>query len=112
MSPLFKSAYYVSLSLSCLTGFHDTSDGADPHVHWTHSHVSHTPVLSGPQVEHPASEVGLLEQQPVALHHVSRLAFGHAVTVLDRIAVVHQLIHLTTEVLPLVDLHPELASVL
>ena len=39
-------------------------------------------------------------------------AVRHTVAVHDVVAVLHQLMHLTTEVLPLVDPHPELASVL
>ena len=76
------------------------------------SHVSEAPVLSGPQVHHLASVVRLLVHQPVAVHHVAGLAVIHAVALHDVVTVVHQLIHLTTEVLPLVDPHPELASVL
>ena len=48
----------------------------------------------------------------MAVHHLAGHAVGHAVAVLDVVAVVSQLVHLTAEVLPLVDPHPELASVL
>lgn len=50
--------------------------------------------------------MGLLVHQPVAIHHVAGHAVGHAVTVHDVVTVVHQLIHLTTKVLSLVDPHP------
>ena len=86
-----------------------------PHAHEplaAHAHIPEAPVLSGPHVHHPSLVVGLLVHQPVSVHHVAGLAVGHAVTILDVVTVVHHLIGLTTEVLPLVDLHPELASVL
>ena len=85
-----------------------------PHAHepLAAHHLPEAPVLSGPHVHHPASVLGLLVHQPVSVHHVAGLAVGHAVTILDVVTVVHHLIGLTTEVLPLVDLHPELAPVL
>ncbi|KAF3843542.1 hypothetical protein F7725_002391 [Dissostichus mawsoni] len=89
--------------------------GDAPHAHEplaAHAHVPEVPVLSGPHVHHLASEVGLIVHQPVTVHHVAGLAVGHAVTLLDVVAIVHQLVTLTTEVLLLVNLHPELASVL
>jgi len=112
LNSLLKFAHYIFLDQSNLRGLHDTSDGSNPHVHGAHSHVPHAPVLPGPQVEHPAPEEGLLEHQPVAVHHVSRLAVGHAVALLDGVAVLHQLFHLTSEVFPLVDPHPKWTSVL
>ncbi len=93
-----------------LTGIHDTPGRAEPHA--AVSHVSHAPVLSGPQVHHPASVVGLLVHQPVAVHHVAGLAVRHTVAVLDVVTVVHQLVTLALEVLPLINPHPVRASVL
>ena len=86
-----------------------------PHAHEplaAESHVPEAPVLPGPHVHHPASVLGLLVHQPVAVHHVAGHAVAHAVTLHDVVAVFHHLMHLTTEALPLVDPHPELASVL
>merc|ERR1719474_2638534 len=88
---------------------HDALHAHEPGA--AHAHVPEAPVLSGPHVHHLASVVGLLVHQPVSVHHVARLAVVHAVAVLDGVTVVHQLVHLTAEVLPLVDLHPELSSV-
>ena len=93
-----------------VAGIRDTPHAHEPGA--AHAHVPEAPVLSGPQVHHLASVVGLLVHQPVAVHHVAGHAVGHAVAVLDVVAVVHQLVALTTEVLPLVDLSPELATVL
>lgn len=87
------------------------SDGADP-GQIAHFQVSEIPVLPGPDVQHPSSEAGLLEHQPVAVHHVTGLAVGHAETLHHVVAVVHQLVHLSSEVLPLVDPHPEGSPVL
>ena len=95
---------------SASTGIHYTPGRAEPHA--TVSHISHAPVLSGPQVHHPASEVGLLVHQPVAVHHVAGLAVGHTVAVLDVVAVLHQLMTLALEVLSLKHSHPVGASVL
>ena len=90
---------------------HDAPHAHEPHVaHVTH--VAEVPVLSRPHVHHPASVVGLLVHQPVSVHHVTRHAVGHAVTIHDVVAVVHQLVTLTAKVLPLVDLHPVRAAVL
>ena len=96
-------------SLASIAGIHDTLHAHEP---LAAHHLLEAPVLSGPHVHHPALVMGLLVHQPVAVHHVAGLAVGHAVTILDVVTVVHHLIGLTTEVLPLVDLHPELASVL
>ena len=87
-----------------VAGIPDTPHAHEPAA--THAHVPEAPVLSGPQVHHPASELGLLVHQPVAVHHVAGHAVRHTVAVHDVVAVVHQLVTLTTEVLPLVDLHP------
>ena len=95
---------------AALTGIHYTPGRAEPHA--TVSHISHAPVLSGPQVHHPASEVGLLVHQPVAVHHIAGLAVGHSVAVLDVVAVLHQLVTLALEVLSLKHPHPVGASVL
>ena len=83
-----------------------------PHAHEPHALVHEVPVLSRPHVHHPAPVLRLLIHQPVAVHHVAGHAVGHAVVVLDVITVVHHLVHLAAEVLPLVDPHPVLASVL
>ncbi|KAF3843573.1 hypothetical protein F7725_002422 [Dissostichus mawsoni] len=88
--------------------------GDTPHAHEPLAlmPMSEVPVLSGPHVHHLASELGLLVHQPVTVHHVAGLALVHAVTVHDVVTVLHHLVTLTTEVLLLIDLHPELASVL
>ena len=99
------------MALTTLTGIHNTPHGAESH-HVGHSHLLEVPVLSRPQVHHPASVVGLLVHQPVAVHHVARLEVGHAVTLLDGITIIHQLVHLAFEVLPLEDLHLVRSSVL
>ena len=95
-----------------LTGFHDASDGANPHVHGTHAHVSGAPVLSGLKIDHPASVVGLFIHQPVAVCHVAGLAVAHTIAFLNGITVFLQLMHLTSEVLPLIDPHAEVSPVL
>lgn len=69
-------------------------------------------MLSWPHVQHPASEVGMLEHQPMAFQHIAGLAVRHIETFLERLTVIHQLVHLASEVLPLVDPHPELSPVL
>ena len=102
---LFTEVKYRSLA-----HISDTPHAHQPHA--AHAHVPEAPVLSGPHVHHPASVVGLLVHQPVAVHHMARHAVVHTVTFLDAVTVIHQLVHLTTEVLPLVDPHPELAPVL
>ena len=89
---------------------HDAPHAHEPHA--THAHVHEVPVLSRPEVHHPASVAGLLVHQPVSVHHVAGHAVGHAVTAQDVVTVVHQLVHLTTEVLPLVDPHPVVSTVL
>ena len=94
-----------------LTGIHDTPHRAEPH-HIAHAHLPEVPVLSRPHVHLPASVVGLLIHQPVAIHDVAGLAVRHAVTIHDVVTVVHQLVHLASKVRPLVDPHPEGASVL
>lgn len=69
-------------------------------------------MLPWPHVHHLASEVGVLKHQPVAFQHVARLAVGHVVPILDGFTVVHQLMGLAPEVVPLVDPYPELSPVL
>lgn len=69
-------------------------------------------MLPWPHIQHPASEVGLLEHQPVAFQHIARLAVRHVVAILDGFAVVHQLVGLSSEVVPLIDPHSELSPVL
>lgn len=89
--------------------------GDAPHAHEPDdapAQVKEGPVLAGPHVHHLASELGLLVHQPVALHHIAGLAVGHAQTVRDVVTVLCQLIHLTSEVLLLVDPHPEGSPVL
>merc|ERR1719419_207906 len=77
----------------------------------THAHVPEVPVLAGLHIHHLASVVGLLVHQPVTFHHVAGQAFIHAETLLDVVTVLHQLLHLTSKVLPLVDPHPVGSSV-
>ncbi len=82
-------------------GVHDT-----PHAHKSHAiHIAEALVLSRPEVRHPAFVVGLLIEEPVAVHHMTGLAVRHAVTVHDTVTVIHHLVHLTHEVLPLVYPH-------
>lgn len=69
-------------------------------------------MLPWPHVQHSASEVGVLKHQPMAFQHVAGLAVGHVVPILDGFTVVHQLVGLASEVVPLVDPHPELSPVL
>lgn len=91
-------------------GVHDA-----PHAHETsvvHAHVHEVPVLSGPHIHHPAFVAGLFIQQPMSINHMTGHAPGHAETVHDVVTVVHQLMHLAFEVLPLRDLNPEGAVVL
>lgn len=95
---------------SLQAGVGDAPHAQEPHAASANAHE--VPVLAGPQVNHPASVVGLLVHQPVALHHVAGQAVGHAETVHDVVAVLHQLGRLTRKVLPLIDLHPERSSVL
>lgn len=90
---------------------HDASDGANP-GYVAHCEVSKVAVLPWPHVQDPASEVGVLKHQPVAFQHVARLAVGHVITIRDGFTVVHQLTVLASEVVPLVDPHPELSLVL
>ena len=104
--------YFFSLStLQFELTVHDAPDGAEP-CHVTHPHISEVPVLPWPEVHHPASVVGLLEHQPVAVHHVAGLAVGHAEAIHHVVTVVHQLMHLASEVLPLVDPHSVRSPVL
>lgn len=107
------SACFI-LSLSTLEfelTVHDAPDGAEP-CHVTHPHISEVPVLSWSEVHHPASIVGLLEHQPVTVHHIAGLAVGHAETIHHIVTVVHQLVHLAPKVLPLIDPHSERSPVL
>lgn len=105
----------VQLSLffhfAVLTRIGYASDGADS-GQVAHFQVSEIPVLARPDVQHPASEVRLLKHQPVAVHHVAGLAVGHAETLHHVVAVIHELVHLSSEVLPLVDPHSEGSPVL
>ena len=110
-SPHSMSNYVLEQhSFLFLTGIHDSSERVESNS--IISHILEAPVLSWSHVHHPASVLGLLVRQPVSVHHVARLAVGHAVTILDVVTVLHHLIGLTTEVLPLVDLHLVLALVL
>lgn len=101
---------YFSISWF-LTRICDAPDGADP-GQIAHFQVPEIPVLAGPDVQHPASEVGLLEHQPVAVHHLAGLAVGHAETLHHVVTVIHELVHLPAKVLPLVDPHSEGSPVL
>ena len=94
-----------------VVGVVDAPHAHEPHA-LAHALVHEVPVLSGPHVHAPAPVLGLLVHQPVAVHHVAGHAVGHAVAVHDIIAVVHHLVHLAAEVVPLVDPHPVLAAVL
>lgn len=88
----------------------DPSQGADSRA--DAAPVAVPPVLSGPQVVRPALVVGLVVQQPVAVHHVRGVEVGHAEAVLDVWAVVHQLVHLAGHVEAFVKPHSVGASVL
>ena len=91
-------------------GVCDSSEGTDPRA--DASPVAVSPVLPGTQVVHPALVVGLIVQQPVAVHHVAGVEVGHAEVVLDVGAVVHQLVHLAGHVEAFVEPHPVGTSVL
>ena len=93
-----------------LTRLHNASNRPNPHG--PHSHVPEASVLARPHVHHPAPVVGLLVHEPVALHHIAGLAVRHAETLLDGVTVVHELMHLPTEVLLLENPHAEGSSVL
>ena len=93
-----------------MVGVHDASHAHELHV--AHAHAHEAPVLSRLHVHHPASVVWLLVHQPVSVHCLTRHAVGHAVPIHDVVAVVHQLVHLASKVLPLIDLHPVRAAVL
>jgi len=100
-----NNTFYLLLNSSNLTHVSDT-----PHAHESHvakSHISEAPVLSWPKVYHPASEVGLLIHEPVTIHHMTGLAVRHTETIHDVFTVIHQLIHLSSKVIPLIDPHPE-----
>ena len=92
-----------------IPGIHDAPHAHEPHA----AEVPEAPVLSRPEVPHPASVVGLLVHQPVAVHHMAgHAAAGPVVAVHEGIAVLHHLVHLAHEVLLLVDPHPVGSSVL
>jgi len=95
---------YLSHLQHKLTGVRDAPDAHEPLA--AHAQVPEAPVLSWSHVHHPASVLGLLVHQPVAVHHVARLAVGHAVTILEVVTVVRHLVELTAEILLLVDPHP------
>lgn len=82
----------------------DSLDGADPGADAPPVAVS--AVLSGPQVVHPAFVVGLVIQEPVAVHHAAGVKVSHAELVLDVGTVVHQLVHLAGHVETLVEPQP------
>lgn len=77
-----------------------------------HFQVSEISVLSRPDIKHPSSEVWLLEHQPVAIHHVAGLAVRHTETFHHILTVIRELVHLASEVLPLIDPHSEGSPVL
>lgn len=88
----------------------DSSEGTDSWADATPVAVS--PVLSGPQVVRSALVVGLVVEQPVAVHHITGVEVGHAEVVLDIWTVVHQLVHLARHVGAFVKPHPVGALVL
>ena len=89
---------------------HETPDGADPGAHGVP--LAEAPVLAGPQVVVAPPVVGVLVQQPVAIHHVAGVEVGEAEAVHEVGAVLHQLHHLTPHVEVLEQPHPEAAAVL
>ena len=107
MYPFNDHYRYVKGFYLLKPGVHDT-----PHAHTSESHVPEAFVLSGRHVHHPASEVGLVIHEPVALHDIAGLAVRHAETLLDRFTVLHQLVIHASEVLPLIELHFIRSSVL
>lgn len=70
----------------------DSSEGADLWADTTP--VTVPPVLSGPQVVQSPLVVGLIVQQPVAIHHIAGVEVGHIEAVRDVWTVVHQLMHM------------------
>lgn len=48
----------------------------------------------------------------MTIQHIAGLAVRHIKAILQRLTVIHQLMHLASEVLSFVDPHPELSSVL
>ena len=84
---------------------HDAPDGPDPGAHA--APVAVPPVLSGPHVVHSSSVVGLVVEQPVAVHHITGVDVGHVVAIHHVGAVVHHLHHLTSHVRALIHPHPE-----
>lgn len=107
----FSLLYFSTPYIESLTGIHDALEGVELQ-HVAPPQLSEVPVLPWPQVQHPASVVGLLVQHPVAVHHIAGLEVRHAVTIHHVVAVLRQLVHLASKVLPLVDPHAEGASVL
>ena len=76
---MFIVQFFYFKTKMCLAHVGDTLHAHEPGA--AHAHVPEAPVLSGPQVHHLASVVGLLVHQPVAVHHVAGHAVGHAVAV-------------------------------
>ncbi len=100
---VLKIILYFLLHASSLTHISNTLHAHESHV--AVSHISEVPVLSRSEVGHPASVVGLLIEEPVAVHHMAGLAVRHTETIHDVFTVIHQFIHLSSEVVPLVDPH-------
>ena len=76
----YVQAFIKILLLKNSELIHQTPHRVDSH-HVAHSHLPEVPIFSRPQVHLPASVVGLLTHQPVAVHHVAGLAVGLAVTI-------------------------------
>lgn len=74
----------------------DSSEGTDSRA--DASPVAVSPVLSRPQIVRSALVVGLVIQQPVAIHHITGVEVRHVETVLDIWTVVLQLMHLAGHV--------------
>lgn len=110
-SLLYSGFHQLHSTAQELTGVHDAPDGAEPRGA-AQPHLPQVPVLSWSQIQHPAPVVGLLKHQPVALHDVAGLALGNTEAVHHVLTVVHQLVHLAREVLPLIDPQSEGSSLL
>src|SRR4029434_1712404 len=97
--------------MPCLiTRIHDATHAHESGV--AESLVPEASVLSRPHVHHSSSEVLLLIHESVAIHHIAGLAVRHVVAIHDGVTVIIQLHTLTTEALPLVNLHSVRSSVL
>ena len=88
----------------------EAPDGADPGA--VAAPLAEAPVLAGLQVVVAPPVVGMLIQQPVAVHHVAGVEVGQTETVHEVRAVVGQLHHLASHVEVLVQPHLGAAAVL